>query len=99
MNPSETGIYSEPEIRGRLEGDLSAWDYHRGWLRRDIRTRSWPEALAVARRIAYLAEAAFHHPDLEVGRDRVRVLIRSHWEAGITDGDFELARAIQDAIP
>lgn len=47
--------------------------------------------------IGYLAEAADHHPDLNVRWARVVVKLHNHSAGGITDKDFELARQF-DAI-
>ena len=48
--------------------------------------------------IGYLAEAAYHHPDLTVTWARVTVKLMTHSAGGITDKDFELARRIEDAV-
>lgn len=95
MSPSEIPTYSAEEIRRRLAEELPAWRYERGWLRRDVPVGPRPAALLVAGRIAHLAEAAFHHPDLELRGDVLEVRVRHHWAAGITDGDFALARAVE----
>jgi 4a-hydroxytetrahydrobiopterin dehydratase len=46
--------------------------------------------------IGYMAEAAYHHPDLTVTYARVTVKLSTHSAGGITDKDFELARRIED---
>ena len=46
--------------------------------------------------IAFLAEAAWHHPDLNVSWAKVTVKLMTHSENGITAKDFELARKIED---
>ena len=46
--------------------------------------------------IGYVAEAAYHHPDLSVTWGRVTVKLSTHSAGGITDKDFELARQIED---
>jgi 4a-hydroxytetrahydrobiopterin dehydratase len=48
--------------------------------------------------IGYLAEAAYHHPDLTVTWAKVWVKLNTHSAGGITDKDFELARRIEDAV-
>ena len=42
--------------------------------------------------IGYLAEAAWHHPDLAVTWGKVWVKLKTHSAGGITDKDFALAR-------
>ena len=46
--------------------------------------------------IGYVAEAAYHHPDLAVTYARVTVKLMTHSAGGITDKDFALARRIED---
>ena len=46
--------------------------------------------------LGYLAEAAYHHPDLSVTWGRVTVKLSTHSAGGITDKDFELARRLEE---
>src|SRR2546428_12975187 len=48
--------------------------------------------------IGYIAEAAYHHPDLSVTWGRVIVKLQNHAAGGITDKDFELARKIEEVV-
>jgi len=50
-------------------------------------------------RIADAAEAADHHPDLDIRYRRLRVGLSTHSEGGITDKDFALAAQIDAALP
>lgn len=88
----------EREVRRRLAAELPAWRYDAGWIRRDVPTATRAGALLLANRLAYLAEAARHHPDLEIGADGLRISIRHHWAAGITESDLRLARAVEDVL-
>jgi 4a-hydroxytetrahydrobiopterin dehydratase len=45
-------------------------------------------------RVGFLAEAADHHPDLDVRWRKVRVALTTHDSGGLTDKDAELARQI-----
>ncbi|WP_344782795.1 4a-hydroxytetrahydrobiopterin dehydratase [Microbacterium kribbense] len=47
--------------------------------------------------IAALAEAANHHPDVEVTYPKVQVRLTSHDAGGVTRKDVELAAAISQA--
>ena len=48
--------------------------------------------------VGYLAEAAYHHPDLTVTWGRITVKLQNHAAGGITDKDFELARKIEEVV-
>jgi 4a-hydroxytetrahydrobiopterin dehydratase len=98
VSPPEIPTCSVEEIRRRLAADLPGWSYDRGWLRRDVPMHSRARALLLASRLAYLAEAARHHPDLEIEPDVLRIRVRHHWAAGVTESDFQLARAVEEVL-
>ena len=52
----------------------------------------------VVNTIGHLAEAAWHHPDLNVSYAFVTVKLQNHAAKGITDKDFELARKFEEVI-
>lgn len=90
-------ILSSEEIDQELRL-LPAWEIREGWLRRAYRTPGWPHTLLLAGQIAYLAEAAWHHPDLELGYARVVVKLMTHKVRGVTQMDFALARRIEEQV-
>jgi 4a-hydroxytetrahydrobiopterin dehydratase len=72
-----------------------AWDREGNhWLRRGFRFRNFRDAFGFTARIALLAEAEGHHPDLELGWGRVAVALTTHAAKGLTDNDFILAAKI-----
>ncbi len=88
--------YTEAEAQARLKAELPRWSYEEGHLVRTYTTRSWRLSLMVANAIGYLAEAAWHHPELLVTYPRLVVRLRTHEADGVTDRDFELARRIEE---
>jgi len=54
-------------------------------------------ALAFVNSVGALAEEYNHHPDIALSWGRVKVWLSTHSERGITDKDYVLARAIDDA--
>lgn len=44
--------------------------------------------------VAYLAEAANHHPDVAISWNKVRLTLSTHSAGGLTENDFALARQI-----
>jgi 4a-hydroxytetrahydrobiopterin dehydratase len=89
--------YDEAQIQERLK-DLPGWYYEDGWIRRQYKTDGWPTTLMLVNTIGYLAEAAYHHPDLSVTWGKVWVKLKNHAAGGVTDKDFELARKIEDVV-
>ena len=89
--------YSEAETAERLQA-LPGWYFEDGWIRRVYKTDGWPTTLMLVNAIGYLAEAAYHHPDLSVTWARVTVKLSTHSAGGITQKDFDLARQIEDVV-
>ena len=52
---------------------------------------SFPEAIAFVNRVAELAEAENHHPDVTISYKKVTLRWTTHSEGGITDRDRDLA--------
>jgi len=93
---------NEPRYEGaRLDAalaELAEWHHEGGWLRRKFTTDGWRTTMLAVNAIAFLAEAAYHHPDLGVHWDSVEVSLQTHSAGGITDKDLELARQIEDLV-
>jgi 4a-hydroxytetrahydrobiopterin dehydratase len=52
------------------------------------------EAIAFVNQIVEPAEAAGHHPDLEISYNKVTVSLTTHDAGGLTSKDFDLAQVI-----
>ena len=90
-------VYTDEEIPAQIEAHgLTGWYLEDGWLRRKISTDGWPTTLMLVNAIGYLAEAAWHHPDLAVTWGKVWVKLKTHSAGGITDKDFALAKKIEE---
>jgi 4a-hydroxytetrahydrobiopterin dehydratase len=66
-----------------------------------VRELSFPdfvEAMRFVNVVAEKAEAAGHHPDIDIRYNKIRLALVSHDAGGLTNRDFRLAEAI-DAIP
>jgi 4a-hydroxytetrahydrobiopterin dehydratase len=62
-----------------------------------FRTGSFAKGLALVNAIGELAEAANHHPDIDLRYRGVTVRLKTHSEGGLTERDVALARQISDA--
>jgi 4a-hydroxytetrahydrobiopterin dehydratase len=96
MSDEKLSVYAEADIPTKLaEHGLAGWYLEDGWLRRKFVTEGWPTTLLLVNAIGYLAEAAYHHPDLAVTWGKVWVKLKTHSAGGITDKDFALAKQIE----
>ena len=89
--------YDDAQVAEKLAA-LPGWYYEDGWIRRYYKTDGWPTTLMLVNAIGYVAEAAYHHPDLSVTWARVGVKLKTHSAGGITDKDFLLAQRIEDVV-
>ena len=67
------------------------WAEVEGALQRSFKLDTFLEAIAFVNRVAELAEAENHHPDIEVSYRDVTLRWRTHSAAAITDRDREMA--------
>ena len=67
------------------------WDEVDGALQREFRFDSFPAAIEFVNRVAELAEAENHHPDIAVSYRDVTLRWRTHSADAITDRDREMA--------
>ena len=88
-------VLTEEQIAEELK-TLPEWELRDGWLRRTYKTPGWPHTLMLANTIGYVADAAWHHPDLSLGYAQVTVKLQTHRVGGITPGDIALARKIDE---
>jgi 4a-hydroxytetrahydrobiopterin dehydratase len=91
-------VLSDDEVRQGL-ADLEGWEREADAIVRQVGFDTFPDAVAFVVRLAFDAEAANHHPDLDIRYNKVRVALSTHSEGGITAKDLELARAIQAHAP
>lgn len=71
----------------------AGWTEVDGALERTFELPSFAEAIAFVNRVAELAEAEDHHPDITILYRRVTLRWWTHTAGGITDRDRELAAA------
>jgi 4a-hydroxytetrahydrobiopterin dehydratase len=91
-------VLPDDEIRQQL-ADLPDWALDDGKIAREYRLEDFRQAVAFVVRIAFEAEAANHHPDLDLRYNRLHVGLSTHSEGGVTAKDFDLARAIEALAP
>jgi 4a-hydroxytetrahydrobiopterin dehydratase len=72
----------------------SEWQIDDGEIRREFTLKTFNAAFGLATRIALLAEAQGHHPQLEVGWGRLVVRLSTHSVGGLSRNDFIMAARI-----
>ena len=83
---------SRDEIARRLH-TLNGWTLDGNAIKKQYTFRDFPEAVGFVDRLVPVAEAADHHPDILINYKRVTLTYSTHSEGGLTDKDFDGARA------
>ena len=89
--PPETvdAALSERPTAWRREGDMLVLDVERG---------DFARALAFVNAVGGLAEAADHHPDVDLRWGRVTLRLSTHSAGGLTMKDLDLARQVDGLL-
>lgn len=86
-------LLTDDEVNTALSG-LDGWEHADGALRRSVEFDSFLAGIDAVRRVAESAEAADHHPDIDIRWRTVTFVLVTHSEGGITDKDVAMAGEI-----
>jgi 4a-hydroxytetrahydrobiopterin dehydratase len=84
---------TDAEIQSRLSR-LSGWERRGDEIRRTFAFADFAGSLAFVNQVGALAEAANHHPDIDVRYSKVTLVLSTHDAGGLTANDFDLAEKI-----
>jgi len=85
------GTLNSEAIRAELSG-LPGWELKDTAISRTFTFGDFAEALAFVIRLGFAAEAADHHPDIDIRYKRVTLTYSTHSEGGLTEKDFAGAK-------
>lgn len=88
---------SHEEAEQRL-ADVPGWGLAGGKLHRELEFANFVEAFGFMSMVALIAESRNHHPEWSNVWNKVVIDLTTHTAEGLTDNDFELAEAINDAL-
>src|SRR5258708_2394947 len=74
---------------------LSGWEFKETAIRKLYRFKEFLDGIRFIDRVAEMAEAADHHPDIFVNYTRVTFTCSTHSDGGVTAKDFRLAKEIE----
>jgi len=98
--PCEGGVapMDESQARGML-GQLHDWALGEDGkeISRSFKFKNYYETMAFVNALAWVAHREDHHPDLQVGYNRVAVHFSTHSIGGLSENDFICAAKI-DAL-
>ena len=85
---------SDTEVKAAL-GELPGWELAGADIVKEYKFADFVAAIAFVNRLADAAEAAQHHPDIDIRWNKVRLALSTHSEGGLTAKDFSLASQIE----
>ena len=70
---------------------VAAWTKRSAEVSRTYQFKDFIAAMKFVNKVAKLAEAAAHHPDIDIRWNKVTLALTTHSEGGLTQKDFNLA--------
>jgi 4a-hydroxytetrahydrobiopterin dehydratase len=89
-------VLGDDAVRDAVAG--TDWEARDGRLVRTVKKKDFAEAMAFVNRVAELAEARNHHPDIAISWNTVTLTQWSHSAGGVTQADVDLAREIDTLV-
>lgn len=88
-------LLNESSINIKLQ-NLKGWNYSDNQIEKVFSLNNFVGVVSVVNTIAEIAESMDHHPDLLIhSYKKLKVMISSHSEGGVTEKDFMLAERIE----
>lgn len=70
------------------------WEEKDNVISKEFKFDDFKSALDFVNRVGRLAEEANHHPDIELGWGRVKIMLTTHSEGKVTQKDIDLSQEI-----
>ncbi|MDJ0727210.1 MAG: 4a-hydroxytetrahydrobiopterin dehydratase [Prochloraceae cyanobacterium] len=88
-----TQLLQDSQIQAELS-QLSDWELEGKTIKSVRKFKDFIAAINFVNKLVEPAEAAGHHPDLEISYNKVKISLSTHDAGGLTSKDFELAKII-----
>ena len=76
--------------------DHADWELDGETISRTYEFGDFPPAVAFVTEVAFAAEAADHHPDIDIRWNKVTLALTTHSEKSLTEKDTDLATQFDD---
>ncbi len=87
-------LLSYNQTKEQLAG-LPGWEVAEGHIQKIYTFQDFAASIKFVNKVAFLAEAANHHPDININYNKVTFTLSTHSEGGTTEKDLALAGKIQ----
>lgn len=92
-------VLAPADVDAALAEQGIAWERQDDQLTTTVTLRDFAGALAFVNAVGAAAEAANHHPDIDIRWNKVRLVLTTHSAGGLTVLDLALAAAIDRLRP
>lgn len=90
-------VLNADEVQEKLKF-LPGWKLVNGEIVRETAFKDFVAAVSFVNQVAAKAEAAGHHPDIDIRYNKVRLALVSHDAGGLTQQDFDMAASIESLL-
>lgn len=87
----------EAQVTDGLKG-LSGWTRKGDTIEKAFVFKAFQDGIRFVDRVAAKADAADHHPDIDIRYTTVKMALSTHSEGGITQKDLDLAKQIDGCL-
>ena len=94
----ESGSALAPAATADLLKQVPGWEIADGTLRRQFKFKDYHEAVAFVNATAWISHHENHHPDIELGYNRVTMKYVTHSAGGLTQNDFICAAKVNTLV-
>ena len=81
-----------------LLGDVRVWERKGDEIARTFSFKNYYETMAFVNATAWISHHEDHHPDLEVGFNKVKMRYSTHSAGGLSENDFICAAKIENLL-
>ncbi len=91
-------LLADDEVERRTSR-LRGWKREGSFITKTFEFKDFKEGMKFLNKVAKVAEAQEHHPDISVRYNVIKLSVQTHSEGGVTAWDFGLAREIDRISP
>jgi 4a-hydroxytetrahydrobiopterin dehydratase len=82
----------------KYEAEVPSWTLHQKSIEREIKFKTFGDAMDFVNKVAQLAEKEGHHPDIYIFYNKVKLQLTTRIIGGLTLNDFILASRIDELL-
>src|ERR1043166_7959375 len=92
-NPGMAQKLDDARIKQEL-GKLNGWSRDGDEIKKSLSFKNFYETMSFVNAVAYIANQMVHHPDMEVGYNKLTIRFSTHSVGGLSENDFVAASKI-----